>query len=77
MGFLDMNSTTTLELGMRTRQESIPPEKRCSKCEGTGMIRIGCAITHAIYTSCWFCSATGLKEKADELESALAAWKRP
>ena len=64
-------NTSTLELGMMTRQQQIPYKDRCVKCDGTGSRRIGCAITHAIYSRCWACDGTGLKSVADELQQAF------
>lgn len=50
-------------LDMEARRDSIPPEERCEKCDGHGKVRVGCAITHAIYGECMLCFGTGRKDK--------------
>ena len=60
---LGYSETATLELGMEARRDSIPPKERCEACDGRGMVRIGCAITHAVYSECFHCLSTGLKDR--------------
>ena len=56
-------------LGIEAQRQGIPEEERCWNCDGRGQIRTGCAITHAIYTTCCHCGGSGKRNK--DLEKLL------
>lgn len=60
-----MNRETSriLGMGMQKQQESIPLDERCDYCDGKGMVYVGCAIDHNLYTDCIWCRTTGLKKE--------------
>ncbi len=62
---LNYEETAILCEGMEARRARIPPEERCKKCEGNGMIQVGCAISHGIYSLCIACLGTGKKQKKE------------
>lgn len=56
---MDISQTILLEMGMKTLQRSIPEDERCPSCKGRGQLRVGCALSHAIYNTCYVCFGGG------------------
>lgn len=55
--------TGVFELGMEAQRQGILEEEQCLNCNGRGQVRVGCAITHAVYTTCCHCSGTGKRNR--------------
>jgi len=74
---MDQMTARRTEEEMATRQKALPQADRCRDCDGQGWRQSGCAVFHALYERCHYCSGSGRNARR-HIEAHLAGleWLR-